>query len=336
MKIKKARLTTSVLFFFIAGTFLGFGLSDDRALGFELPLPLSVTNIENPDIFCYTKITTDVIDEDGKIIASEQSAFFKGNPITTFSFVDTVKEQSVSGFKVTPKIKCNTPDTSDPFDFGQVPVVINDNDMVLKVFSKSADGTYLIETFNAKITTNEIKLTNNQEQSLGSFTINSDDILKFVESGNYDSTQHIVLEGDFLIHWDGYPSVVYALTAGTNKQHDSEGRINSIESSLITYREITIDSSGAGVGEKKECGTGEFEKSGVCVKVTGGSSSNPNIIPTSTDIFSQFGQCVINNPDKSCLASSQFSPFYLGGVGLLALGFASKREPRQMVYGVEQ
>lgn len=321
--------------------FFGFGLNPDKSITFALPIPEQLSfqgNIENPDILCHIKLTTDVVDSDGKIIASEQSAFFSGNPITTFSFTDKIKDTEVSGFVVTPKIKCDTPDTRDLFDFGQVPVTIKSNDAIVKVFSKAKDGKHLTETFNKKFTYNSVELKDNKEQSLGSVKISSSDILKAMETGKYDSYQHIVVESDFDIFWSGYPSVIYRLTSTTEKTHNSQQEIVEVKSDLITYREIKIDKEiGSEVTDPKECGTNQFLKSGVCVTLTGNGVTNPTeITNTSVNGISEFTTCAFSNPDKSCLMSATFAPFYLIGVGLIGVGLASRPKPRQIVYGVPQ
>lgn len=334
---KKGRLGTTAIIFFTLIVFFGFGLSNDRALGFNLPVPaeLNVTNIENPDIFCQTKITTDVIDADGRIIASEQSAFFAGNPVTTFSFTDVKTSDEVSGFQVTPKIKCNTPATG-LFNLEQVPVTIKKGEMVVKVYSVSADGDNLIESYNNKITINQTELNDATEKELGSLRINSDDILKRLESGNYDSFQHIVLEGNFNIFWSGYPSVVYALEATTDKNYNSDGELVQVTSSLITFREITVDNDGGDGTGVTQCESGQFLKGNTCVTLTSGGGGSSVPLTPSNDPVSHFISCATQNPDKSCLLSSEFSPFYLIGIGLFAVVLASKPAPREMVYGMPQ
>jgi len=356
-KIKRTITSTLVIVMVVA--FLGFGLNPDKSMAFELPVPAQlsvVENIENPDILCHIKITTDVVDEDGKIIASEQSAFFVGNPITTFSFTDVKTQESVAGFVVTPKIKCDTPDTRDLFDFGQVPVTVKAGELVVKVFSVAEDGKHLTETYNDKFTTKEVELTSNNEVSLlavnksfgtstastGSVSINADDIVGAMEKGKYDSYQHIVVEGDFNIFWSGHPSVIYRLTADTDKTHNSDGEIVKVESELITFREITVDKLTDSTDEPQECGTGEFEKGGVCVKVTNSNPSDNQLNNLSSSgswdiIGTMIGfQICLASEDKSCLASSAFAPFYLIGIGIVALGLASRSQPRQQIYGLPQ
>jgi hypothetical protein len=327
--------------------FLGFGLNPDKTMTFGLPVPAELSfqgNIENPDILCHVKITTDVIDENGNVIASEQSAFFIGNPITTFSFTDKVSQSTVAGFHVTPKIKCDTPDTRDLFDFGQVPITIKSNDMVVKVFSVAQDGNHLTETYNDKFTTKEIELINNQEQVMvnNPITINADDIVGAMENGNYDSYQHVVVEGDINIYWTGYPSVVYRLTADTEKTHNADGEIVKVESELITYREITVDKVADSTDNPIECGNGEYAKGGVCVKLNGGNNDGGNDLNNVNGLNWEFlgtlvaFQWCLQAEDKSCLASSAFSPFYLIGVGAVALLIASRPAPRQQIYGLPQ
>ena len=293
-------------------------------------------NTVNPDILCHVKITTDVIDENGKVIASEQSAFFVGNPITTFSFTDVKTKDTVAGFHVTPKIKCDTPDTRDLFDFGQVPITVKSNDMVVKVFSVAQDGKHLTETYNDKFTTKEVKLNNNQEQTMtvNPVSINADDIVGAMENGTYDSYQHIVVEGDINIYWTGYPSVVYRLTADTEKTHNADGEIVKVESELITFREITVDKVAESTGEQIECETGEYAKGGVCVSLIDDRPTENPLNNLSGSIVTDFVTCAFGSENKSCLVSSSFSPLYLIGVGAVALIIASRPAPRQQIYGL--
>lgn len=342
-KIKSGRLVVSSLIIFIVSVTLGFGLSDEKIYGFELPVPLELTkdgktfggNIENPSIYCYAKITTEILDESGKVIASEQSKFFEGHPVTTFSFIDTSLGQNVKGFNVIPKIKCTTPKVSSGFlQTSQVPVTVLANDLVVKVYSKTQDNKNLKETYNSKISIKKIDLLKSDEVVLGKHFIGSDRILAYADSGIYESVQHIVVEGNFDIVWTQFPTVVYRLVSETELKRDSSKLITGVSSDLITYRNISIDKSvETETGKTKECPSGEFQQGDVCVKLV--DSLPPSVQPKYLDnnLFTDFTQC-ISAQDKSCLGSQSFAPFYLIAFGGIIIALGSTRKTREQAYGV--
>lgn len=375
MKLNKSRLIASVFIFFIVGTIVGFSFNEDKAVLFEVPYPAELVHksaqqqttsthtststggselycgvgiepltkadgtkycefVSNESIFCSAKISVDVTDANGKVIRTLESEFFKGNPVTTFSFIDTKSQSNLSGYDVISKFKCDTPSTGF-LGLDQVPVIVKAGKMAVHVYSKGSDNSHLIDTFNAELTSNKVVLNNSNEVILGNVFVPADRILQYLDNGNYDSTQHFVLDGDYLIAWEGYENIPYRLSTETIVNHNSVGQIVSVDADIITFSEITVDVGGSS-SPTKECKPSEVLKSGVCVGVgTGGGSGTDDITITSSDLVSKFTNCAFSNPDKNCLMSAEFSPFYLMGVGLVAILSASKSQPRQVVYGME-
>jgi hypothetical protein len=290
-------------------------------------------HIANESIFCQAKMTAEVVDENGKVVATEQSSFLGGHPITTFSFIDKDTNNELSGFNAIAKIKCDTP-SSGFLGLEQNPVIVKAGKLAVHVYSKSADGTHLVDTFNTELTTNKVLLENKQEVVLGNTFIKAERILEYMDKGQYDSEQHIILDGDFFIAWVDYENIPYRLSTQTVLTHNTNGDIVSVDADIIAHREITADIGGSTQTPQTECKPNQVLKSGVCVTIGSGGSSN-DIIVTSSDVLSKFTNCLLSNPDKGCLASAEFSPFYLIMVGFVAIMSASKSQPRQMVYGME-
>jgi hypothetical protein len=373
LKLNKNRLIASVFVFFIVITIVGFSLNDDKAVLFKIPYPAELLhksaqskvttdsghdttngtpfncnetqttkdgkpfcgNVENLSIYCQAKISTDVTDIDGNTIRTLESKFLKGNPVTTFSFIETESQKDLSGYNVISKIKCDTPATG-LLGLDQVPVIVKANTMAVHVYSKALDGKHLVDTYNAELVSNKVTLDNNQEVVLGESFIQADRILQYMDDGNYDSIQHIVLDGDYLIAWKGYENIPYRLSTTTTLTYNSNDQIVSVDADIITTNKITVDVGGSS-SQPKQCKPNEVLKSGVCVGAgdSGNGGGGDDIIITSSDLLTKFTNCALSNPDKGCLASAEFSPFYLLGVGLVAIVSASKPQSRQVVYGMQ-
>ncbi len=313
-------------------------------LAFEIPIPLEITGVENKDVFCYVKISTQTIDAEGKVIATNDSAFFKDNPIVTFDFTDQQLNKKVSGFNVIPKIKCDTPVTSSILGFAteQVSMTILKHELITRVYSVVEDGSYLEETYNAKFSIDQVELVDNKEVILGEHFIPSDRILSFIDAGNYDSYQHIVLEGDIKLAYTDYLTVVNTLSVSKDVKYNSSGQINSVnDSDLLTWRNITLtlddsisddcnddqscepnvntcsenqvlNADGSCTLKFKECAEGQYLENNVCrtLPVSGGSVELTGI----TDDFFIITTC-LTTFDTACLAQTQFIPYYLGLLG---------------------
>ena len=355
-KILKGRFLASILVIFSIVVILSFGLIDDQVLGFEIPVPpqLSVTNVPNPSIFCAISAEVDVLDANGKVIATEKSPFFNTNPITTFSFIDVKKTVDVSGFKVTPKIKCQSGGNLDAEGVNpntgtiglipsiRIPLTIKSGELFVKVFSVSADKSKLIETYNGKINTSQLDLINSKEKFLGTHTIEAERILVFADDGNYDSIQHIVIEGDINLIYKDFSTVNYQIKLETKESFSGENRI-SIDNPIINFRNISIEKgevgdSGGTTGGKtpEDCKKNEVFLNSICVPISGSPSTTPPIsVGLATDFLDEFLFCLVTNPDKGCLTNQNFAPIYIAGFGLVAVLIASFKKPREEIYGVQ-
>ncbi len=355
-KFKPKKFGIFIIVIFTVGSFLVFGAIQDKAFSFEIPTDeLSVVpnfqgNVPNQQIFCLVKQTTGIIDNEGNQIGSEESAFLGRNPVTTYSFIDTATETEIDNgeFIIVSKIKClssGSPlpqETTDETDFGllsfpsvDIPFTIKKSDLIVKVYSRDSEDK-LIETYNAKLTTKQKKITSPNEVLFGAHTIQIKDVLKFIDDGSYSSWQHITLEGKIKMFWDAVPSVVYEIELGVDEQFDSSGNLIRVDGDVITFRQIQVDKNTGDEEISKtgsDCRDDQIFVSGFCVTQSPSSSGNISSITPSDEFVSRFSLC-LQTVGLGCMLTSEFIvvPLALTGILILIGGVAQKSKPD--IYGV--
>lgn len=298
-RIKPVRFALFLIL--VLGIGLGlFAFADaDKSFYFEIPTtPFDVSgdfdNIRNEFIYCLAGQKNDIIDNSGNVIATESSAFFGGNPWTTFSLVDdkTGKNVEEGGFDVKVEFKCQTsgqalPESgTDPnsFDFlnfpsVEIPLTVKSGELFVKVYSRNAEGG-LIETWNGKLPTKETKITSPESNILGNVRIQHNDILKYLPAGEYQSWQHITVEGNIDVYWTGYPNTVYRYTIENDEQF-SGMNLSNVDGDLITYRLINVDipiDQEKPDEEPADCTDKQIFVNGFCItKSNGGVDSNVDL-----------------------------------------------------------
>lgn len=302
-------------------------------------------NVRNEFIFCAISAKMNVIDNNGKVIATESSAFFYGNPWTTFSLIDdsTGKDIGEGGLDLLPSAKCQTsgqaipessndPSSFDLFNFPsvEIPLTIKASDLFVRVYSRDPAGS-LIETFNAKLRTNEIKVTDPSEKQLGKLFIGSDRLLAYLPDGQYPSWQHVTLEGTIDVHWTNYPDVIYRYTLEKEEKFDSNNKRSDIKADIITYRLINVDKSiddTIPAKSPEDCLADEVFLNGFCVKKSSAGSplpNDPNVtnIPNQlNDLIAKFSLCV-QTQGIGCFFTQEYIGFSFLIIGTMVVAVGS-------------
>jgi len=326
-----------------------------------------VTTSPKDSIACWLQVTTQVIGDGGILLTTSKGDIFKVNPSPVLSLVDLQTQASIEkgGFKVFPKIKCSTSDTGDinpegTFGFFSFPsfdtkLRIQATELTVVVWSENPEGN-LIDTFNAKLPVSRLDITDTSERTLGELTIASQDLLKFLPNGKYESTQNIVFEGKLVLNWNtGIPSVdsqAFTIPLLTTQRQNINGDVISVFNELLVQRDIGVDrnvENGNGglepcvfpkirigefciIQEPEDCPNGqEFIVGLGCV-----SEGNDPKIPI-PDIFQLLITC-IQSGDSTCLLNENFLGIYFFGLaGIIFIGAIAQTAGRKRVddiYGI--
>jgi len=327
-----------------------------------------VLQLVNP-IACWISVDADIIGAKGLVIATEKSDIFKFAPRATLSLVDLPSGFPVldqGGFDIKLKIQCSTNMESggldpegDLFNFFNIfsapsfdtPLRLEPTKLTARVWSENAEG-FLIDTFNFPLDVIGIDIFGATPIQIGSLKIPYERILMYLENGKYTSTQNIVLDGSLVLHWDTdipeVDKIRYVIPLLTNISGTTEG-LTTISNPIKITRDVLVDKDVSGETPKMmECENDEIVVGDICVKTdpTGcpqgevrvgqlcvESGTSDTVDPTVPEIFTKLSVC-IRSGDPSCLASAEFLPFWIFGVGLVVVlgAFAQRKQPD--IYGV--
>ena len=330
-QFNQTRFVSAVIISLIIVGVLISTTQDSKSLFFEIKPLAFAGNVPNPSILCHVNMAVHENNENGDRIKTAKSAFHSVNPMTNFgiqslSFVDRQTGSIITSFDAIPEIKC----TVD----GNASLTIQPSELKIKVFSKDPNNTKK-ETFNWTQTSESFDLVDSSHKEIMSFRINIPHIMKQLPEGDYPTLQEFDLSGRLNVVYRDYPTVVYVIDIKSGEVitwHDIK-IINDNPSTIEnTNQQICEDNNRQFVNN--EC----VAKSNSNTQTTPGSTSTTTGTSTiETNPIKQvtkFMYCATNG-DTSCLTSTEFLPYYLGGFGLIALivGLHHKTRP---VIGIPQ
>ena len=259
-------------------------------------------NIELPNVNCYVKVSTVGLDKNGeKVISSKDSNFFIKHPTTTFSLVDGISKSEITSFEITPKIRCE-------FLSGKyVPMTLQTAN--LKAFVMAKDSTnHEIEVWNGIKTGKDVPINFNHEEPITKFTVNSVDLYKYMEKGDYKTLLTFQVTGTLDFIYTNYNTVHYSITVPRD--------------SVQTYIETTVtkDVPAQTSPDNNDRTLGSDPK-----------SKGMGIEPI-TDDLTKLLSC---GADVPCLTQQTFIPYYIAMIGAVFLigAITTKNHPVFDSYG---
>ncbi len=198
------------------------------------------------------------------------------------------------------------------------------------------------------------------------FKIEQDWIQRFLPDGDYQATLKFVYDGAFVMHWKksgictqecANIDFVIPLITETTFVEGKQFATN-VHNEFEINRLITFGVIGNGEGEtvqcdgitesvdpdtgvciaiapsEQPCKEGQFKSGGVCVNIGGSGANDPSGQDSSVpEVFGKLSTCIASG-DPTCLASADFLPFWIFGVGLVVVvgALAQSRQPE--IYGV--
>lgn len=326
---KSGRLVATLVIAFSVSLILYGSMTDDKLVVFKLtPEPLELTNQEIPYIYCNVKATTEIIDQNGNVVGTEQSKFFSSYPSVQFDFTDVKSGKAQTNFKVTPKIKCAVDLPSikkeevNAFSKHDLPLSILPSDLELRIYSKDSTGKKF-DSYNHKLTTKEITITNSDDYQLGTFTVNANNVLKYFPAGQYNSLQEFTISGTL-----------------NTKIASKNWKLNYVlfipKDGITTYRTIYVDL--VAPPEPFTCPAGQELQDGICVEISTPQNPPPPEFVLTGDLIKDFQNCIASSKvDSSCFLSTEFFGIYIGIIAFMMLIGAVMKKPvplRQMMYGI--
>jgi hypothetical protein len=302
---KKTHKSNYVIWFLIFAVVSGvlFASSNSNELfSFQIS-PLSVANVELPDVVCNVKATVTGLDSEGNIVLTGQSSAFDRHPKTTFSLVGGESNTPIDEFQIDNKMRC---DFINGATF--VPMTVSNSDLKVVIFAKDSVGVEK-EVWNKSIDANiTVPIVNNHEEIISIFNADFSDIDKFLEQGNYETTLRFVTFGTVTLHYDVVPSVKYDVSIPDNK--------------VVT--QITLD-----VTKDEPSQSGQPQST---------SDPRPPVITSSSILplqsFEEFTICA-QLGDMNCLLQEKFLPIYilLAGLGLVIGALTTRKKPMFDAFG---
>ena len=298
---KVAYVVWFLLFVGVSG-FLLTSANADKYFTFEIQ-PNTVAgfqNIELPNVLCYTKVTTEGFDKSGKVVLTENSQFFQKRPITTFSLVGGVDKSEITKFEITPKIRCEV-------DLN-VPMTITTANLKAFVMAKNSKNVQS-EVWNGINTGKDIPIKDNHEVELTKFTVNTVDLFKYMEKGQYTTLLTFQVTGDM--------SFVYVVTPNAKPYNITVPR-----DSVQTYVDLEVTKD-VTAQTKPEDDTRDSDPK----------TQDRNITPVDDDL-KKLGLC-ITTADITCLTQQNYIPYYIGGIGFVFLigAMTTRNHPVFDAYG---
>ncbi len=253
----------------------------------------------------------------------------------------------------------------------EVPLTVSDSFFTIRVYAQLPNNTWK-EVFNAPYKIDMFDITDPKRVFLPSYKIEQEWLQRFLPDGDYQTTLKIVYDGAVVMHWkqtslcpiqcSELNFVIPFVTERTfveGKEFATDVRnpfeINRLVTlGIIGNGEDPPDVECDGIRESVDPDTGvcipipfneqpcpegqvKFEDK-VCVTITdtggsggNGNSENPTVDPNNTILL--LSTC-ISSGDPSCLASSNFLPFWIFGIGgIVVIGALAQRKQPQ-IYGV--
>lgn len=305
---KVAYFVWFIMFIGVAGI-LFTGANADKYFTFAIK-PNAVTstgvtfggNVELPDVNCLTKVTTNGYDKNNKIILTDDSPFFEKHPKTTYSLVGGADNSEVVKFEITPKIRCEFINNAK-----YVPMTLQTANIKAFVMAKDSKNVEK-EVWNGVMVGKDIPIVNNHEEEITKFTVNTSDLFKYMEKGEYKTLLTFQITGTMDFIYTGYNTVHYAITVPRD--------------SVQTYIETTVTKDTPAQTQSSNDST----------------SSDPKVKDAGTeqitDDLTKLSLCA-TTVDIACLSQSDFIPYYIGGLGFVFLigAMTTKNHPVFDQYG---
>lgn len=246
----------------------------------------------------------------------------------------------------------------------EVPLTVEDSFFTIRVYVQLPNNTWK-EVFNVPYKIDRFDINSAEHVLLPPFTIKQVWLQKFLPDGDYQATLKFVYEGAVVMHWKqtglcsqqcaNIDFVIPFITERTFEEGKKDA--TNVHNEFEVNRLITFGVVGNGEGETVECDgitesvdpdtgicvaispsdqpckQGQFKSGGVCVNIGGANgdpSSKNSLVP---EVFGKLSTCVASG-DLTCLASADFLPFWIFGVGLIVVvgALAQSRQPE--IYGV--
>ena len=301
----------------------GIGIEDQG--GFDLMLKIQ----------CSTNTETGGLDPEGDLFN-----FF--NPFNYPSFDTPLK---LDATRLTARVYSSIPE-----DFPLLRIAPTER-LTQETLQDIAGGT-LVDTFNFPLEVPAFDIFGATPVTIGTLKIPSERILEFLPDGSYGSRQNIVLDGTLVLHWATevaeVDNISYAIPLITTRTQNQLGQDISVFNPVKIERDIFVEKGTGEIMQQPMCENNQISQGELCIDtdptacpqgevkvgqlcVDTGTDKTPN--PTTENIFSKLLVC-IGSGDPSCLASGEFLPFWIFGIGLvIVLGaVAQRRQPD--IYGV--
>lgn len=255
-----------------------------------------VSDVGLPNVKCFVKSSMQVLDENGKIIASGESTFLIKRPTSPFSVLKVSDGQIAEKIKIEPKIKCEIDN--------DVPMTVSNAQLKATIFGKN-ENNQKIEVWNDNKRNTGIQVTKH-DSVLMTFNANAEDIFKFLPEGNYESDLEMKINGVIDISYDAAPVVNYEIIVPID--------------SIKTFVDVSVEDN----PEPENDGQGAGSSS------TGG-GNEVTLQDEFVDELDSIGELVSCAAafDANCMLQGEFLPFYFIGFGLTAiiLGTVTKNNP---------
>lgn len=282
---KVAYFVWFMLFIGIAG-FLFSSANADKYFTFQIqPNALAdFKNIELPNVLCITKVTTEGFDKDGNVVLTEQSRPFEKHPITTYSLIGGKDNSEVVKFEITPKIRCEVEKN--------IPMTITVANLKAFVLAKDSKNTSH-EVWNHINVAKNIPIVNNHEEHITTFTVNTIDLFKYLEKGQYHTLLTYQVTGDLSFVYNVAPKAI-------------PYNIHIPRDSIQTYVDLDVTKD-----------TPAQTPSDDDTRQSDPNSKNINTVAI-TDDLQKLSLCVAT-VDVPCLTQQSHIPYYIGALGLVCL-----------------
>lgn len=278
-------------------------------------------NIEFEEVSCIVKTTNEGYDKDGKLLLRHQSTPFEKHPSTTLDLTIANTELIVSEFKVTPKLKClyeNKGNILFP-EYNEMEL----QKASMEVFVLAQDKEQVIgevwNNINPKVT-RDVELKHNTEIELDSFAVKTDDLLKFLDAGEYESLLKFQASGSIDIGYPNFSTLSFNLDVPQESiQTFVTLDVSKDEPQTHTPEPVPDCEPNERLIDNKcviipECNDDQFLSNNVCKDKDDDDEQEVNVM----NFYEELTLC-LQTMDINCLLQQKFIPLYAGSFGVLFL-----------------
>ncbi len=268
------------------------------------------------------------------------------------------------GFGALPEDAIDPEDAFDQtFPSFELPLTVEKSFFVIRIYTSLPNNTW-IESYNQEYIVEKFDINSASHINLPPAVIQQEFVQNGLADGSYQTTYKIVYDGGFLMHWKEQGAcdsecarIDFVIPVETVRTFQ-EGVLTNLSNEFEVNRQINVNvegnngggtpcdeplvtdpDTGVCVQPENDCpddqvksGTGA---SAVCIDIIdpNGDPNGGGIDVKVKEIFTKLQTCIASG-DVSCLASSDFLPFWIFGIGLVVVlgAVAQRRQPD--IYGV--